>query len=124
MLATVGWVFPKLVGTLEGPVTTTDPIKAFFESDAQWWAQFVVFCAVIEGIKFRGEMEGKSYTGEVDKEACLDWSNNWSSMDAASKEQMALKELKNGRLAMIGIAGFVANYFLPGAVPGLEGFGV
>ena len=123
MLATVGWVFPKYVGTFDGPVDTTDPIQAFLKSDSQWWAQFIVFCAVIEGIKLRGEMEGKSYTGEIGAEPCLDWSNNWSKMDAANQEEMAIKEIKNGRLAMIGIAGFVANYFIPGSVPGLpEGF--
>ena len=123
MLATVGWVFPKLVGTLEGPVDTVDPIEAFFKADPQWWAQFVVFCATIEGIKYRGEMEGKSFTGEIDKEAALDWTNNWKKMDDTKKESMATKELKNGRLAMIGIASFVANYFIPGSVPGLpEGF--
>ena len=68
-------------------------------------------------------MEGKSFTGEIDKEAALDWTNNWKKMDDAKKESMATKELKNGRLAMIGIASFVANYFIPGSVPGLpEGF--
>ena len=80
MLATVGWSFPKVVGTFDGPVDTTDPIGAIGASDLQWWAQFVVFCAVIEGIKFRGEAEGKSYTGEVDKDAALDWSGNWSKL--------------------------------------------
>jgi light-harvesting complex I chlorophyll a/b binding protein 1 len=123
MLATVGWVFPRMVGTFDGPVDTTDPIEAFFKSDAQWWAQFIVFCAVIEGIKLRGEMEGKSFTGEVGKEAALDWTNNWSKMDDAKKEEMAMKELKNGRLAMIGIASFASNYWIAGSVPGLsEGF--
>ena len=122
MLATVGWVFPKYF-TLEGPVDTTDPIKAFLKADPQWWAQFIVFCAVIEGIKLRGEMDGKSFTGEIDKEAALDWTNNWGKMDAKKKEDMAMKELKNGRLAMIGIASFVANYYIPGSVPGLgKGF--
>ena len=113
MLATVGWLFPKVVGTLEGPVDTVDPIDAFFKSDTQWWAQFIVFCGTIEAIKFRAELDGKSFTGEVDKDAAIDWTNQWSKMDAAKREDMAVKELKNGRLAMIGIASFAANYFLP-----------
>ena len=113
MLATVGWLFPKLVGTFEGPVDTVDPVLAFSKSDPQWWAQFVVFCGTIEAIKYRAELDGKSFTGDVEKEAAIDWTNRWSKMDAAQKEDMALKELKNGRLAMIGIASFAANYFLP-----------
>lgn len=116
MLAVVGWTFPQY-WTFEGPVKTTDPIKAFFEADNQWWAQFIIFCAVIEGIKYRGEMEGKSFTGEVDKEACLDWTGNWAKMTDAQKEDMAMKELKNARLAMIGIAGYFAATFIPGSVP-------
>ncbi|VEU36136.1 unnamed protein product [Pseudo-nitzschia multistriata] len=118
MLATVGWVFPTF-WTFEGPVTTTDPVEAFWAADNQWWAQFIVFCAVIEGIKYRGEMEGKSFTGEIDKEACLDWTGNWAKMSDTQKEDMAMKELKNGRLAMIGIAGFIASVVVPGSVPAL-----
>jgi hypothetical protein len=122
MLATVGWYFPKIWTFPDGPVTTTDPIKAFLQADNQWWAQFIVFCAVIEGIKLRGEMEGKSFIGEVDKEAALDWTGRWSKMDDAQKDDMALRELKNGRLAMMGWAGFIANYFIPGACPVPDGF--
>jgi len=113
MLATVGWLFPKVVGTFEGPVDTTDPVLAFSKADPQWWAQFIVFCAVIEGAKYRGELDGKSYTGEVDKDAAIDWAKQWGKMDAAKREDMAMKELKNGRLAMIGIASFASNYFIP-----------
>jgi len=116
MLAVVGWVFPTF-WTFEGPVKTTDPIKAFFAADNQWWAQFIIFCAVIEGIKYRGEMEGKSFTGEIDKEACLDWTGNWSRMTDEQKEDMAMKELKNARLAMIGIAGYFSAAIIPGSVP-------
>ena len=113
MLATVGWLFPKLVGTLDGPVDTTDPILAFSKSDPQWWAQFIIFCGTIEAIKYRAELEGKSYTGDVSKDAAIDWAKQWGKMDASKREDMAMKELKNGRLAMIGIASFAANYFIP-----------
>eukprot|EP00536_Pseudo-nitzschia_multiseries_P011760 jgi/Psemu1/244079/estExt_Genewise1.C_4150044 len=119
MLATVGWSFPKF-WTFEGPVDTTDPVEAFWAADNQWWAQFVIFCAVIEGIKYRGEMEGKSFTGEIDKEACLDWTGNWAKMNDTQKEDMAMKELKNGRLAMIAMAGYFASVVIPGSVPALS----
>jgi hypothetical protein len=115
MLATVGWIFPKYFGTFDGPVDSTDPIDVILKCDPQWWAQFILFCGVIEGVKYRGEMEGKSYTG--DGPAVIDWAQQWDKLSASGKEDMAMKELKNGRLAMIGIAGFVANYFIPGATP-------
>ncbi|GKY90345.1 hypothetical protein MPSEU_000008500 [Mayamaea pseudoterrestris] len=122
MLATVGWVWPKFVGTFDSnDVSTTDPIDAIMQADPQWWAQFILLCGTIEAIKYRGEQEGKSYTGEGD--AVIDYLKQWNKLSAPEKEKMRLKELKNGRLAMIGFAGFLANHFIPGSVPGLpEGF--
>jgi hypothetical protein len=116
MLANVGWFWPKIVGTFDSAdVTTTDPIKAIFEADPQWWAQFLFLCGVLEGVKYRAELEGKSYTG--DGPAAIDWANQWKSLTDAQKQDMRLKELKNGRLAMIGFASYVADYFIPGSVP-------
>jgi Chlorophyll A-B binding protein len=118
MLANVGWFWPKVVGTFDSTdVGTTDPIKAILEADPQWWAQFLLLCGTIEAIKYRGELEGKSYTGEGP--AVIDWAKQWDKLDAAKKEDMRLKELKNGRLAMIGFASYIANYFIPGSVPGM-----
>lgn len=116
MLANVGWFWPKLVGTFNSDdVTTTDPIDAIFQADLQWWAQFVVFCGTIEAIKYRGEMDGKSYTGEGP--AVIDWAKQWDKLNDSQKADMRLKELKNARLAMLGVASYLSDYFIPGSVP-------
>ncbi|GAX18724.1 hypothetical protein FisN_26Hh014 [Fistulifera solaris] len=118
MLANVGWFWPKIVGTFDSDdVTTTDPIDAILQADPQWWAQFLLLCGVIEGVKYRAELEGKSYTG--DGPAAIDWAKQWDKLDKTKKAEMRLKELKNGRLAMIGFASYVAAYFIPGSVPAL-----
>lgn len=118
MLATVGWFWPTVVGTFNSDdVTTTDPLEAIMQANPQWWAQFIIFCGTIEAIKYRAELDGKSYTG--DGPAAIDWSGSWEKLDAGQKEDMRLKELKNGRLAMLGIASFVAAELIPGSVPGL-----
>lgn len=116
MLANLGWFWPGVVGTFDSnDVTTTDPYEAIWQADPQWWAQFIVFCGVIEGIKYRAELEGKSYTG--DGPAAIDWAGQWNKLNDAQKEDMRIKELKNGRLAMIGFASYVAASLIPGSVP-------
>ena len=116
MLATVGWFFPAIVGTFNSDdVTTTDPVDAIMQADPQWWAQWVLICGVFESIKYRAELEGKSYIGEG--EPAVDYMNFWKGMSDADKQVMRTKELKNGRLAMIGFASFVAAHFIPGSVP-------
>ena len=119
MLANVGWFFPTVVGKFNSDdVTTDDPIKAIFEADTQWWAQFILICGVMEFYKYQGELDGKSYTG--DGPAVFDWAGKWDALDAEEKEEMRIKELKNARLAMLGFASYIAAYFIPGSVPALN----
>ena len=120
MLATVGWFFPKLFGTFDSQdVTTLDPVDAVLQADPQWWAQFVVLCGVFETWKYKQEMSGKSFIGGSDP--AVDYLKLYPE-DPAEQEKLQLKELKNARLAMIGIAGLVANHALPGACPVPPGF--
>ena len=49
----------------------------------------------------------------------VDKAPEWSNADAKAVETYKTRELKNGRLAMIGIAGFVAADVIPGSVPSL-----
>lgn len=104
------------MGTFDSnDVTTTDPIKAIFEADPQWWAQWLLICGIGEFYKYKQEQKGMSFIGEGD--AAVDWSGQWNTLDDKQKEDMRMKELKNGRLAMIGFASYVAAYFIPGSVP-------
>jgi len=117
MLAVVGWGWPKNFGTFDSQdVTTTDAVDAIMQADPQWWAQFVIFCGTIEAFKYKAALDGKSYTGNG--EPVIDWMNAYPK-DEGRRREMELRELKNGRLAMIAIASFAANHFIPGSVPGL-----
>lgn len=119
MLATVGYVFPKWFGHFEGSVSVDDPIAAIGQADPQWWAQFILLCGTIEGYKYAKSLEGKSSVGGG--EPVIDWAKMYPE-DEAARRDIELKELKNGRLAMLGIAGFVSAHFIPGSVPLSPGF--
>jgi len=115
MLATVGYVWPSMIGTFDSTdVTTTDPFKAILEADPQWWAQFIVLCGVAEAWKYNRKQEGKSYTGNG--EPAVDWMGMYPK-DEVSRRKVEEQELKNGRLAMIGIASFASAHFIPNSVP-------
>ena len=46
---------------------------------------------------------------------------DFSGVDAATLKIKRSRELNNGRLAMIAIASFISEYFVPGSVPVLSG---
>ena len=118
MLATVGWFFPYTLGTFDSQdVTSTDPMAAILEADPQWWAQFVVLCGTFEAYKYKKALEGKSYTGKG--EPVVDYLKGYPA-EEDERRKMEMKELKNGRLAMIGIASICAASAIPGSVPLLE----
>jgi hypothetical protein len=115
MLATVGWVWPKWVGTFDSQdVTTTDAIDAILQADPQWWAQFVILCGTIEAWKYKETLKGNTFNHGG--EPVVDWAGRYPK-DEAGRREIELQELKNGRLAMIGLASFLANHFIPGSVP-------
>ncbi|KAG7357579.1 chlorophyll A-B binding protein [Nitzschia inconspicua] len=69
---------------------------------------------------YRAETDGKSYKGEIGKEAAIEWTGNWAKLDDAQNEDMEIKELKNGRLAIFGMAGYFASVLVSGSVPALS----
>jgi len=117
MLATVGWLWPKYVGHFTGSLSTTDPIAAARKCDLQFWAQFVALCGAFEVYTYQQEMNGKSRTPQFGGETPVYDVMDLYPKDEAKRKEMELAELKNARLAMLGIAGFAASYFIPGSVP-------
>lgn len=83
------------------------------------WLQVIGFIGLIEGTTSKGLFD--LYTGVGDREPGNlgpFFGSGMLSKDPAAADKMRLKELKNGRLAMIAWAGIMANHFIPGALPG------
>jgi hypothetical protein len=131
MAACVGWFFPKAFGLLPfikgtpGVDAMSDPLTIWANTPWQVRTAFILSVGTIE---FLSEREGVHYmrggklgVGKVP----LGWDPlNLLKFkgDEESKRKSSLSELKNGRLAMIGIASIYAHSVIPGSVPALSFF--
>jgi len=82
------------------------------------WGSLIAFIGLVEGKYAEGLYD--LWNGQTDKRTPGDygWGKSFLSDDPVAADKMRLKELKNGRLAMIAFAGIAANHFIPGALPG------
>jgi hypothetical protein len=140
MFAFVGYVvqangihFPYLIGQ---PTFGDSPEEQWFNLPVQGRAQIIAFIGFLE---FWGEFGGKHYMkggrpGEypnfkdvpfhkahLERFPLYDPFGKARADSPAKKAKGLLAEINNGRLAMIGIMGFVAESKVPGSVPALEG---
>jgi len=82
--------------------------------------QIWLFTAVVEGKFYSGD----AWIGQMDREpGDLGFDPlKLTKTPGFNLKEFQLKELKNGRLAMIGVASLAAAHQIPGSVPLLEGF--
>jgi len=78
----------------------------------------LVFMGLVEGSNSAGMMD--LWNGQTDTREPGDygWGKSFLSTDPVAADKMRLKELKNGRLAMLAFAGVAFNHLVPGALPG------
>jgi len=128
-----GLTFPDLLGM---PTSGATPEEQWFNLPVQGRYQIVLFIGFLE---WWGEFGGKHYMrggkpGEYPPfkdipfhKAHLNKFSLYDPFGIAAKDSPEkkasglLKEINNGRLAMIGIMGFMAEAKVPGAVPALTG---
>ena len=100
------------------------PGEAWGQVPAAGVAQIFGACAAVEVYSMthdsKGDFKGGDYwfKGGLSPNLGLD-PLGFGNADAKAVETYKTRELKNGRLAMIGIAGFVAADVIPGSVPSL-----
>ena len=124
MAATVGYLYNDLKLTLPGVLSPSEGVKFAdvptglgathgFPSSVPiaGWVQIVFFVGVLETTVFK--QDAAEAAGDVGGAL-------FKRYDEPEKSQKLLVELKNGRLAMIGMISFLVGHNLPGAVPALS----
>jgi len=123
MLASVGAFSAQWGLVIPGYTAVADPVENLnkFVVDFPFaFAQILFSIALIEGASFPGD----AWFGKLAREPGnlgydpLGFSKNKT---PAQKANLQLQELKNGRLAMMAMAAYTAEHWIPGSVPFLPG---
>mmetsp|Transcript_97766 Transcript_97766/g.276551 ORF Transcript_97766/g.276551 Transcript_97766/m.276551 type:complete len:217 (-) Transcript_97766:123-773(-) len=125
MLAAVGLLTQEL---LKNPVGIDGPairhLDLLDESFPEFGELFILLCAFIEAWSIVNKWEPRSETKGLDRPARLradaepgdlNWDPlGWYPSDPVEQAKIKTKELQNGRLAMLGVAGIVAQELTDG----------
>ena len=125
MLAAVGAFTAQWGLVIPGysAVAGGDPVQNLNQFCLDWpfgLAQILFSIAVIEGSAFPGD----AWFGKMEREPGdigYDPIRYFKNKTPAQKEKLQLQELKNGRLAMMAMAAYTAEHWLPGSVPFIPG---
>mmetsp|Transcript_32348 Transcript_32348/g.54525 ORF Transcript_32348/g.54525 Transcript_32348/m.54525 type:complete len:210 (-) Transcript_32348:187-816(-) len=123
MLATMGAFTGQQGFVFPGFSAVADPVanlNKYVADYPQGFAQIILAIGVIEGWFFPGEFwfgGGERAAGDLG----YDPLQLGKKKTQEEKDFVALQELKNGRLAMIAMAAYTSEHWIPGSVPFMPG---
>lgn len=123
MLASVGAFTGQWGLVIPGYNAVADPTENLVKYAQEFpfgFAQIIFAIGLIEGASFPGEFwfgKGDRAAGDLGYDPLGFFKNKTD----AQKKTLQLQELKNGRLAMIAMAAYASEHFLPGSVPFIPG---
>jgi len=111
------WYLSKAAGVTFSDIAAASPLDAIGMVPAAGWLQIFFVAGWFESIAYQRQwVEGSEIPGDYGYDP-LGFTKREGGWDSEELTSLRLKEIKNGRVAMMAIAAWVSNEAIPGALP-------
>jgi len=111
------WLLSTTTGTSFAEIAQASPLDAISMVPNQGWFQIFLFAGWFECIAYNRQWaEGREIPGDYGFDP-LGFTKKEGGIAGKGFESLRMKEIKNGRVAMLTISAWVANEAIPGALP-------
>jgi len=112
------WFLSTTTGMTFQDIAQASPLEAVSMVPEQGWAQILLVAGWFECIAYQKQWadEGEHIPGDYGYDP-LGFTKKEGGIAGKEFESLRLKEIKNGRVAMLTIAAWVSNECIPGALP-------
>eukprot|EP00547_Thalassionema_nitzschioides_P004095 CAMPEP_0194210676 /NCGR_PEP_ID=MMETSP0156-20130528/8950_1 /TAXON_ID=33649 /ORGANISM="Thalassionema nitzschioides, Strain L26-B" /LENGTH=198 /DNA_ID=CAMNT_0038938051 /DNA_START=129 /DNA_END=725 /DNA_ORIENTATION=+ len=113
----VAWYLSKSAGVTFSDVSAASPLDALSMVPMAGWVQIFFAAGWFESIAYERQWNQENdVPGDYGYDP-LGFTKKEGGLQSEEMKSLRLKEIKNGRVAMMTIAGWVANEAIPGAFP-------
>lgn len=111
------WLLSKTTGVSFADISAASPFDAINMVPMAGWLQIFFAAGIFEAAAYERQWnQGRDIPGDYGFDP-IGFTKREGGWDSEELKALRLKEIKNGRLAMIAIAGWVSNEAIPGALP-------
>jgi len=111
------WYLSKSEGITFSDISTASPLDAIGMVPMAGWVQIFFFAGWFESIAYERQWnQDNDVPGDYGYDP-LGFTKKEGGLNSDGMKSLRMKEIKNGRVAMMAIAGWVANEAIPGAFP-------
>jgi len=111
------WLLSSTTGTTFADIAQASPLDAISMVPTQGWFQIFLVAGWFECIAYNRQWaEGREIAGDYGYDP-LGFTKKEGGIAGKDFESLRMKEIKNGRVAMLTIAAWVSNEAIPGALP-------
>jgi len=111
------WVISTTTGVSFQDIAQAAPLDAIAMVPTQGWAQIFLFAGWFESVAYQRQWaDARTVPGDYGFDP-LGFTKKEGGIEGDGFKSMRMKEIKNGRMAMLVIAAWAANESIPGALP-------